>query len=366
MTSKQSSPGPSPESHEPLVLTTSAPQAGALMGRRADRALFALRRNIPLWVQAVLGILCLAACLGTWWYVTRGEPDERILSYYTLPSPKETFSKFYPELWIDRELTRNTLTTLKRLAFGFGLAVVVGVPLGVLCGCFSWVNAFFLPLNIFGRNIPVAALIPLTLSFFGIGELQKTMFIFIACVAFVVMDTARSIADVGEQYVDTAYTLGASRWQIITRVLVPLAMPSIFNSLRLLFGLAFGYIMLAEVIKFGSEAGGLGDIINTSQRRGPREHIMLVLLIIPVLALAIDRVLYWIQRELFPHRYGGMGILNQCVRAMMHGWEDLKRGLKWIARSEPPVVAETAAPATAANPSAALPTEQIPKEAKQP
>src|SRR5262245_62907679 len=131
------------------------------------------------------------------------------------------------------------------------------------------------------------------------------MFIFIAAVAFVMMDTAGAVADVGSRYIDTAYTLGASRWQIILRVLVPLAMPSVFNSLRLLFGLAFGYIMLAEVIKFGSEAGGLGDIINTSQRIGPREHIILVLLIIPVLALGIDRLFYSIQAELFPYRYVG-------------------------------------------------------------
>ena len=100
---------------------------------------------------------------------------------------------------------------------------------------------------------------------------------------------------------------------MILKVLVPLAMPSIFNSLRLLFGLAFGYIMLAETIKLGGESGGLGDIINTSQRRGPREHIILVLLIIPLVALAIDRALFWIQRELFPYRYGGAGMLNQAA-----------------------------------------------------
>ena len=75
------------------------------------------------------------------------------------------------------------------------------------------------------------------------------------------------------RYIDTAYTLGANRWQIILKVLVPLAMPGIFNSLRLLFGLAFGYIMLAEVIKSAAEAGGLGDIINVSQRRGSRGKI---------------------------------------------------------------------------------------------
>ena len=131
----------------------------------------------------------------------------------------------------------------------------MGIPLGVLCGCFRRISAFFAPLMVVGRNIPVAAVIPLTLSLFGIGEFQKIMFIFIACVAFIVMDTATAIADVSRRYVDTAYTLGANRRQIMVKVLVPLAMPSIFNSLRLLFGLAFGYIMLAEVIQTQTRAG---------------------------------------------------------------------------------------------------------------
>ena len=72
---------------------------------------------------------------------------------------------------------------------------------------------------------------------------RESMFIFIASVAFIVSDTARAIGDVRESYVDSAYTLGARRWQTIMKVLVPLALPSVFNSLRLLFGLAFGYIM---------------------------------------------------------------------------------------------------------------------------
>jgi NitT/TauT family transport system permease protein len=246
-----------------------------------------------------------------------------VLSPTQLSSPAETFSKF-GDLWYDRALTRNLAATLRRLSLGFGLAAVIGIPLGVICGCFSRVSAFFAPLTTFGRNIPVAALIPLTFSLFGIGELQKVMFIFIACVAFVLSDTAQAVADVGREYIDTAYTLGANRLQVILKVLVPLAMPSIFNSLRILFGLAFGYIMLAELVKFGGESGGLGDIIITSQRRGLIEHIILVLLIIPLVAFAIDRVLFWIQKELFPHQYGGHGILNSCLRAVLHGWESLK------------------------------------------
>ena len=77
-----------------------------------------------------------------------------------------------------------------------------------------------MPMTLFGRNIPVAALIPLTFSLFGIGELQKVMFIFIACVAFIVWDTTRAIEEIGGQYIDTAYTLGAGTWQTIGKVLL--------------------------------------------------------------------------------------------------------------------------------------------------
>lgn len=285
--------------------------------------LLILRREISLLGTILLSLLSVALCLGLWWYVTLGEAEERILPAYKLPSPEETFESL-PSLWFDRELTRNTIATLRRVVLGFGLAILIGLPLGVLCGCFPAVNAFFIPLTLFGRNIPIAALVFLMYAFFGIGEQQKVMFIFFACVAFVISDTARAINDVGSHYIDTAYTLGASRWQVIMKVLVPLALPSVFNSFRLLFGLAFGYIMLAESIKIGNEAGGLGDIIITSQRRGPREHILLVLLIIPVVALAVDRLLFWVQRELFPHRYGGAGILNLAVRSLLHGWESFK------------------------------------------
>jgi NitT/TauT family transport system permease protein len=309
---------------------------------------FRLRSRLPTWQAVLMGVIGMGTCLGIWWYVTLGSPEERIIPPSKgLPSPAETFASF-PSLWFDRALTRNLLITLRRLSLGFGLATLVGVPLGVLCGCFGRVQAFFMPMTLFGRNIPVAALIPLTFSLFDIGEMQKVMFIFIACVAFVLWDTTRAIEEVGGQYIDTAYTLGAGTWQTIGKVLLPLALPSVFNSLRLLFGLAFGYIMLAEVVKFGSEAGGLGDLINTSQRLGKREHVLLILLIIPVVALFIDRFFFFVQAELFPYRYGGMGLLDRLLRAVLHAWEDLRLTI-WRAISGQlwRKAAEKSAPATA-------------------
>ncbi len=284
----------------------------------------ALRGEIPAWQAAVLGVASLALVGALWWWATSGaQAEDRWISPVVLPSPAETFADFH-DLWFEAALTRNVFRTLRRVLVGFGLAAAVGVPLGVLTGCFRRIGALVAPLTVWGRNAPIAAVIPLTFALFGYGEFQKAMFIFIACVAFVIVDAANAIADVSDRYVDTAYTLGASRRQIILKVLVPLAMPRIFNSLRLLFGLAFGYIMLAEVVQTDN-AYGLGGIINMAQGRGGhRTYILLILMIIPLVALGIDRLLYWIQRELFPYQYGGDGLLHRAVKATIHLWDDAK------------------------------------------
>jgi NitT/TauT family transport system permease protein len=282
-----------------------------------------LRREISPFKAVFCGLVCIAVCLLIWFALTVGDNEERIMTSNKLPSPAETWAAL-DDLWYNGALSRNTLVSLRRVAGGFALAVAIGVPLGVICGCFPMANAFFAPVMIFGRNIPIAALIPLTFAFFGIGEAQKMMFIFIATVAFIVGDTARAIGDVSERYLDTAYTLGASNRQAIFKVLVPLALPSVFNSFRLLFGLAFGYIMLAEIVTAGDSAGGIGSIIQRAQRLGKQEYILLVLMIIPIIALLIDRFLFWVQRELFPHEYGGRGVMRKLVRRLAHALEDAK------------------------------------------
>jgi ABC-type nitrate/sulfonate/bicarbonate transport system permease component len=125
------------------------------------------------------------------------------------------------------------------------------------------------------------------------------MFIFIACLPFVYSDAVRAVVSVPDRYVETARTLGARSLQVVSKVLVPLALPDIYKSLRSLFGMAFGYIMLAELI---NAEHGLGYLLSTSQRRGLSEHIILILLVIGALAYAIDRFLLFMQRGLFPYR----------------------------------------------------------------
>jgi len=259
-------------------------------------------RNEPTMVgRLLMGGLCLGLIGFLWWLVTRGvTPEARIVSPAVLGSPQEVFGSFR-SLWFERALTRNTLVSLVLVAKGFGLAALVAIPIGVLCGTFNRVNAFFAPITIFGRNIPVVALVPLTFVLANTDEGSKILFLFMACVSFVLFDATQIIAKVPEKYLDTAYTLGASRPQIVFKVLLPLALPDLFNSLRLLFGLAFGYIIMAEMLSQGE--GGLGTLIYISQKKGPREHVYLLLFVITLVAYLLDRMMYFIGKMLFRYRY---------------------------------------------------------------
>jgi ABC-type nitrate/sulfonate/bicarbonate transport system permease component len=265
-------------------------------------SLLALRLSPPRLTRNLIGAGAIAVIVLAWWFATSGlGSEDRLISPVILPSPGEVIRSF-PSLLNDRALLQSIAATLKRVLIGFGLAALVGVPLGIAAGSWRVLEAAGAPIALFGRNLPVAALIPLTILWFGIDETQKVMFIFIACVPFVYAGGVAAIANVPDRYVETAQTLGASQFQIVSKVLVALALPDIYNSLRQLFGLAFGYIMLAELI---NAQHGLGYLLMASQRRGLSEHIILILIIIGLLAYGIDRVLYWFQRGLFPHRVAG-------------------------------------------------------------
>ena len=246
----------------------------------------------------LLGLGGIALCLVLWWAFTYGEtPETRWISPVILPSPGEVLRSL-PSLWEERALLESVAATLQRVLTGFALAILVGVPLGILAGAYRAFDAVVAPLALFGRNIPIAALIPLTILWFGIEETQKTMFIFLATVPFVFSGTVAAVVSVHDRYVESAETLGANPRQVISKVLIALALPNIYVNLRSLFGLAFGYIMLAELI---NAKYGLGYLLSTSQRRGLTEHIILILMIIGLLAFLIDRLLYWFQTHLFPY-----------------------------------------------------------------
>ncbi|HEX7836636.1 MAG TPA: ABC transporter permease subunit, partial [Kofleriaceae bacterium] len=202
-----------------------------------------LRADPPVPIRIAIGVGLIAVIVFVWWFVTRGSAVEAIISPSKLPSPGAVVHSV-PTL--KDSLFDGIVATLERVLLGVLLAAVVGIVLGVLAGANRGVSAAIAPLVIFLRSIPMGALLPLMVMAFGTDEREKVMFIFFAIVPFVFSDSVKAISIVPERYVETAQTLGANRRQILLKVLVPLALPDIITSLRFQFGLALGYVMLAE------------------------------------------------------------------------------------------------------------------------
>ncbi len=299
--SEEAAPQASPPEGEAKTVSPPQPSPAPAGGAFAVfmRDFFAIRKPLPTWQTWALGLVPILALLGVWWILTGSGPaEERVISPTILPSPVEVVQSF-KSLWFERALTRNVLTSLGRVAFGFGVGVLLAFPLGLAMGAFSPVRAAFNPLTVLGAYLPIPALVPLTLSLFGTGETQKIAFLALAFVIYLLPLVVSAVDGVDDVYLKTAYTLGASRFEAVTRVMLPIAWPGIFHSLRLGFGVGWSYILLAEMVDIGK---GVGGIILIAQRRGPREHIYLVLLVIVLLAFLTDKLWASAQRALFRHR----------------------------------------------------------------
>jgi NitT/TauT family transport system permease protein len=289
---------PEPAAAEPMSAVGFLDRFATRLGATGE-GFFAIRRPVPGWQRWFLGTLPILALLGVWWLLTGDGPAEgRVISPTILPSPLEVLRSF-PALWFERALTRNVIVSFSRVLAGFAVGVALAFPLGLAMGSFSRVKATFNPLAVLGAYLPIPALVPLTLSLFGTGEKQKVAFLGLAFVIYLLPLIGAAVEQVDTVYLKTAYTLGASRWQAVSKVLLPVAWPEIFQSLRLGFGIGWSYILLAEMVDIGK---GLGGIIIVSQRRGPREHIYLVLLVIVALAFLTDKAWATLGKALFPNR----------------------------------------------------------------
>jgi NitT/TauT family transport system permease protein len=259
--------------------------------------LFGLRASVPRPVALALGLAPIAALIGVWWLVTRGAPEERVIPLTILPSPLEFLERLRP--LVETGLIGSTGVSLQRVAWGYLIAVAIALPLGILMGSLGSVRSLFSPLTTASGYIPIATLAPLTMMWFGIGEKQKISFLAIAFVIYLLPAVVASIDAVPDVYLRTAYTLGASRLQVILRVLVPVALPSIWAGMRVAFGVGWTYLVLAEVIGIDR---GLGAMIHNQQGRGHHEDAYVIILVITLVAWISDLILNYIGLWLFPYR----------------------------------------------------------------
>ena len=246
-----------------------------------------------------LTALFVGVILVVWWFLTRGQIGERIVQPLILPSPFEVLRSFVP-LHLEQGLVRSALTSWLRVTTGFVLAAIVAVPLGVYMATFPSVAAFFRPLALTGAYVPIVVFIPLSLTWFGTGETQKIGFLFIGCFVALLPLVIKDIADVPSAFLDVAVTKGASQWQLVRHVLFPVAQANIWDHLRGVYGVGWGWIIMAEV--YVRPQYGLGALIGISERRSQTASIFAVIIVIVLIAVACDQLWRLGGELLFPYR----------------------------------------------------------------
>jgi NitT/TauT family transport system permease protein len=247
-----------------------------------------------LLTTAFVGLLVLS-----WWLLTHGDSIEhRVLPPLILPSPLEVLQAF-PRLHFDQGLVRSAITSFVRVTEGFSLAAIVAVPLGIYMATFPPIAAFFRPLALIGAYVPIVVFVPLTLAWFGLTEMQKVGFLFIGCFVALLPLVIKSIASVPPAYLDVAVTKGASQWQLVSQVLFPVAQADIWDHLRGVYGVGWGWIILAEVV---NAEQGLGYLISISERRGHTAAIFAVIVVIVAIAIGCDQAWRLGGHLLFPYR----------------------------------------------------------------
>jgi ABC-type nitrate/sulfonate/bicarbonate transport system permease component len=255
-----------------------------------------IRGRVPAKALVVLGVVPIVLLIGLWWFFTLGEVEERAIGPQILPSPLEV-ARSVPDLF-KRNLLTHVLASLERVGLGYLVALIVVLPLGVLMGAFGSARAMFSPASTASGYIPIATLVPLTMSWFGTDERQKVIFLAMAFGIYLLPLIVSAVDNVPGVYLRTAATLGASKTQTVFRVLVPIAMPEIWRAMRLGFGVGWTYLVLTEVVVL---TDGLGYLVAISQRQGPREHIYLVIVVIALIAWASDLAWTSLGRWLFPY-----------------------------------------------------------------
>jgi len=216
-----------------------------------------------------------------------------------LASPAQTLTAAV-ELARDGTLFNSVLASSRRILIGWGLGLLVGVPVGLVMGRMRLVRTLLDPYIEFFRFIPPIAFVTLAVVWFGIGESSKVVLIFYTSVFIVTLNTVAGVLAVSESKLRAAASLGAGRWQTLRHVVLPATVPHVVTGARLAMGNSFLTIVSAEIV---AAQVGLGALIWTSRNYGRIDWVFVGIITLGLLGFVFDRVLRIVARRLLG-RYG--------------------------------------------------------------
>jgi NitT/TauT family transport system permease protein len=274
---------------EPAVKASpSGTASGPAMRRRRSSGIGApiARSRFLMIAVAVFAGLGLA-----WWAATGLDLVKPIF----LPSPASVATQL-GKLWADGTLFTDLEASIYRISVGFLIASVLAIPIGVLIGSFRTWEAAIEPLVDFIRYMPVVAFVPLSILWAGTSDVQKFLIIFIGTFFQQVLMIMDNVKRVPADFVGLGRTLGLPDRKILTRIVVPSALPGIWDTLRISLGWAWTWLVLAELV---AATSGLGYRITVSQRYFQTNTIIGYILLLGILGLITDQVMKALGKVLF-------------------------------------------------------------------
>ncbi|MDR2427175.1 MAG: ABC transporter permease [Endomicrobium sp.] len=255
------------------------------------QGLFKIRKDINKRAYLIAALSAFVILFGTWAFFSMSGMVKATI----LPTPQAVADYIFKSI-ADGTLWNNMSISVFRIMTGFFIAVIFGVPLGILCGTFKIFESFIQSVCEFVRYMPVPAFIPLVMVWVGIGEEAKVAVIFLGTLFQIIPMTADNVRSIPEDLINAAYTLGAGRMQVIMKVIVPAIMPKLFETMRMMVGWAWTYLVVAELVAANS---GLGYAILKAQRVLKTEAIFSGILIIGILGIVTDRAFAFITKKSF-------------------------------------------------------------------
>jgi NitT/TauT family transport system permease protein len=229
----------------------------------------------------------IVVLIGTWWWVlAQGEGS-------IFPTPWGVVTGA-AELIKDGTLWDHIASSLMRVGAGFGLALIVAVPIGMWMGHIGFVYTTLNPVFQILRPISPIAWIPIAILWFGVGDASPIFLIFIASVFPMIVQTAAAVHTIELRYLRAARNLGFSRAKLFRRVIIPAVLPQLIVGMRISLGVAWLVVVAAEMIALRS---GLGFLIMDSRNAGNRyDLVVAAMIIIGLIGLLLDGFMRLLER----------------------------------------------------------------------
>lgn len=235
-----------------------------------------------------------------------------------------------------KTLRQRYAESLKTILTGFVFAMLIAIPLGVVAGTYDFFSKLIEPFTDFFRYMPAPVFGVVLMAIFGLEFAPKIMLVFLGTMPCAVLIIANTTRGLDRTLLEAAQTLGANQRQLVTRVVIPGILPTLYNDLRILLGSAWTWLVIAELLGFKS---GLTEIIDTRGRRFQFEHVYPAILLIGLTGFLTDQLLAALGRMFFPWIHPAPGFLSKVFG-----------GLKSLFTRAPrkPAAASDAPPADAA------------------